>query len=183
MSCSPPCFKLIKHIDEHSNKKKTNRQPLLIKPPRWCIDQIFGLELSFSPYSSARFCFDCNYSCVCLMVKPPKTRRPNGSSHFVSLCTIHLFSKRSAPCACKAVGATNFHSWRWNPGDNRCDMPNNRTRWFEFNTLDSGIANAPVAENQCPLRWSGSNWAVQGGLQTSHTRTHTHTLDDVCDLL
>lgn len=37
-------------------------------------------------------------------------------------------------------------------------MPNNRTQWFEFNTLGSRITNVPVAENRSPPHRSGSNW-------------------------
>lgn len=62
---------------------------------------------------------------------------------------------------CKAVEATIFHSSKWNPGDNQYDMPNNRTQWFEFNTLGSRITNVPVAENRSPHR-SSSNWNAQG---------------------
>lgn len=103
---------------------------------------------------------------------------PNHSERWVEMVILDHFaqdicSQTIRSCACKAVGATNFHSCQWNPGVNRYDMPNNRTPWFEFNTLGSRTANAPVAENQCPLCWSGPNWAVRGGLETSHMYTHT----------
>ena len=62
---------------------------------------------------------------------------------------------------CKAVEATIFHPSQWNPGDNQYDMPNNRTQWFEFNTLGSRITNVPVAENRSPPHRSGSNCNAQ----------------------
>lgn len=46
----------------------------------------------------------------------------------------------------RPLRATLFHSFQWNPGDNQYDMPNNRTQWFEFNTLGSRITNVPVAK-------------------------------------
>lgn len=104
---------------------------------------------------------------------------PNQRERWVEMVFLYHFaqvicSQTIRSCACKAVGATNFHSWQRNPGVNQYDMPNNRMRWFEFNTLGSRTTNAPVAENQCALCWSGSNWAVRGGLEISHTYTQTH---------
>lgn len=94
---------------------------------------------------------------------PPqhKLKRLNLNRYFVSLSTSYLFSKWAQFFVCKTVEATIFHSRQWNPGDNQYDMPNNRTQWFEFNTLGSRITNVPVAENRSPPHRSSSNWNAQ----------------------
>lgn len=144
---------------------------LSLVSPHFC-DCLLSLFFSTMSWESLQLS-----SALTACLKPEKPISPLFHLIFVPLFFTHSFHEKNiSSCSiilkrlqylfvfqwipfsvCNAVEATIFHSCQWNPGDNQYDMPNNRTQWFEFNTLDSRITNAPVSENRYPPHQSGAH--------------------------